>query len=110
MLVSGIQEVIQLYMNICVHDQSCPTLCDSMDCSPPGSSVHGILQARTLEWVAISYPRGSSQPRDWTRVSFVPYRQILYHWATWEARMYIYSFHILFHYDLLQDIEYFPVL
>ena len=41
-------------------------LCDSMDCSPPGSSVHGILQARILEWVAISSSRGSSLPRDWT--------------------------------------------
>jgi len=42
--------------------QSCPTLCDPMDCSPPGSSVHGILQARTLEWVAIFFSRGSSRP------------------------------------------------
>ena len=41
--------------------QSCPTLCDPMDCSPPGSSVHGILQARILEWVAISFSRGSSR-------------------------------------------------
>ena len=40
--------------------QSCPTLCNPMDCSPPGSSVHGILQARILEWVAISFFRGSS--------------------------------------------------
>ena len=46
--------------------QSCPTLCDPVDCSPPGSSVHGILQARRLEWVAISFSRGSSQPRDQT--------------------------------------------
>ena len=44
--------------------QSCPTLWDPMDCSPPGSSVHGILQARILEWVAISSSRGSSPPRD----------------------------------------------
>ena len=44
--------------------QSCLTLCDPMDCSPPGSSVHGILQARILEWVAISFSRGSSQPTD----------------------------------------------
>ena len=44
--------------------QSCLTLCDPMDCSLLGSSVHGILQARILEWVAISYSRGSSQPRD----------------------------------------------
>ena len=43
--------------------QSCPTLLDPMDCSPPGSSVHGILQARILEWVAISFSRGSSRPR-----------------------------------------------
>ena len=49
--------------------QSCPTLCDPMDCSLPGSSVHGILQARILEWVTISFSRGSSQPRDRTQVS-----------------------------------------
>ena len=46
--------------------QPCPTLCDPMDCSQPGSSAHEILQARVLEWVAISFSRGSSQPRDWT--------------------------------------------
>ena len=51
--------------------QSCPTLCDPMDCSPPSSSVHGILQARILEWVAISFSRGSSRPRDRTQVSFI---------------------------------------
>ena len=49
--------------------QSCLTLCDPMDYSPPGSSVHGISQARILEWVAISLSRGSSQPRDRTQVS-----------------------------------------
>ena len=49
--------------------QSCPTLCDPMDCSPPGSSVHEILQARILEWVVISFSRGSSWPRDQTQVS-----------------------------------------
>ena len=48
--------------------QSCPTLCDPRDSSPPGSSVHAILQARILEWVAIPFSRGSSQPRDQTRV------------------------------------------
>ena len=53
--------------------QSCPTLCDPMDCSPPGSSVHGIFQARILAWVAMSLPRGSSRLRDWTRVSYVSY-------------------------------------
>ena len=57
--------------------QSCPT-------SPPGSSVHGILQARILEWVAISSSRGSSQPWDWTHVSCID-RRIPCHWATGEA-------------------------
>ena len=51
--------------------QSCPTLCNPMDCSPPGSSVHGILQARILEWGAIPFSRGSSQPGDQTQVSCI---------------------------------------
>ena len=51
--------------------QSCLTLCDPVDCSPPGSSVRGILQARTLEWVAILFSRGSSWPRDQTQVSSI---------------------------------------
>ena len=51
--------------------QSCPTLCDPVDCSPPGSSVPGILQARILEWVAIPFSRGSSQSRDWTQISCI---------------------------------------
>ena len=51
--------------------QSCLTLCDPMDCSLPGFSVHGILQARVLEWVAISSSRGSSRPRNRTRVSCI---------------------------------------
>ena len=46
--------------------QSCPTLCDPVDCSLPGSSVRGIFQARILEWAAIYFSRGSSRPRDWT--------------------------------------------
>ena len=49
--------------------QSCLTLCDLIDCSPQGSSVLWILQARILEWVAIPFFRGSSQPRDWMQVS-----------------------------------------
>ena len=49
--------------------QSCPTLCNSMDCSPPGSPVHGILQASILELFALFFPRGSFWPKDWTRVS-----------------------------------------
>ena len=50
---------------------SCLTLCDSMNCSLPGSSVQGILQGRKLEWVAIPFSRGSSWPRDWTCVSWI---------------------------------------
>ena len=61
--------------------QWCWTLCNLMNCSPPDSSVHGILQARTLEWVAISFSRGSSWPRDRTHISYVSWigRQVLYH-------------------------------
>ena len=51
--------------------QSCPTLCNPMYCSLPGSSVHGILQAIVLEWIAISFSRGSSQPRTRTWVSHI---------------------------------------
>ena len=77
----------------CMHDQSCPILCEPMDCSPPGSSVHGILQARILEWVAISSSKGSSWSRDWTRVSCASCigRQVLYHWATREAQVSIFD-------------------
>ena len=48
--------------------QSCLTVCDPVHCSPPGSSIHGVLQARILEWVAVSFSRGSSQPRNRTYV------------------------------------------
>ena len=57
---------------------------DLMDCSPPGSSVYGISQARTLEWGAISFSRGSFWFRDWTHISFIG-RWILYCPGTWEA-------------------------
>ena len=56
-----------------------------MNCSPPGSSVHGISQARLLEWIAISFSRGSSQPKGQTKISSCISRQILYYWATREA-------------------------
>ena len=58
-------------MHTCVCTQSCLTVCNSTDCSTPGSSVHGIFQAKILEWVAISFFRGSSQPRDRTHNSCV---------------------------------------
>ena len=61
--------------------QSCLTLCDPMDCSLLGSSVHGILQARMLEWVAMPFSRESSQPRGWTLVSYIECR-FLTVWAT----------------------------
>ena len=70
-----------IYMYVCLVAQSCPTLWGSVDRSPPGFSVHGIFQANILEWVAISYSRGSSQLRDQTSVysgSCIG-RQILYH-------------------------------
>ena len=64
--------------------QFCLTLCDPMDCSLSGSSFHGIFQARILEWVAISFSRRSSQPRDWTQVSCIVGRRFTI-WATGEA-------------------------
>ena len=71
--------------NVAVSLLSCVWLfCDFMDLYPPGSAVHGISQARILKWVAISFYKGSSLPRDATHLSYIG-RQILYHWATWEA-------------------------
>ena len=64
--------------------QSCPTPSNPMDCSLPGSSVHGISEVRILKWAAISFSRGSSWFRDWTHVSCIG-RHILYHWANREA-------------------------
>ena len=69
---------------VCLDAQTCLTLCDSLDCSPPGSSVLGISQARTLEWVAISFSGGFSWPRDRTCVSCIG-RRIVYHWASRES-------------------------
>ena len=68
-----------VYVCVCVHEHACsvtqlcptPTLCDPMDCSLPGSSVHRISQARILKCIAISFSRGSSQPRDQNHVSYV---------------------------------------
>ena len=64
--------------------QLCPTLCNSVNCCPPGSSVHGILQARILDFVDVTSSRGSSQPRDQTCISYVSYigSQVLYHYTT----------------------------
>ena len=64
--------------------QSCPTLCDPTESSLSGSSIHGIFQARVLEWIAIAFSRGSSWPRDWTPVSRIAGRRFTI-WATREA-------------------------
>ena len=67
--------------------QSCPTLCDHMDCSLPAPSVHGILPARILECVSIPFTRVSSWPRDWTCISCISLirKRILYHCDTWQV-------------------------
>ena len=67
--------------------QSCPTLCNTMDCSLPGSSVHGIFQAIVLQWIDISFSKGSSQPRDRTQVSHIVDRRFTV-WATSKVPQY----------------------
>ena len=64
-------EVLPCYSSLCQSLPSCPTLCDPMDHCPPAYSVHGILQARRLELVAISFSRGSSRPRNRTQISYI---------------------------------------
>ena len=75
---------LNLFHVVVLFAQSCLTLCHSMDCSPPGSSLHGISQARILQWVAIPLSRGSSQLRDWTWVSYIA-GGFFTVWATREA-------------------------
>ena len=74
----------------CLVAQSCPTPCNPMDCSPPGSSVHGILQAGILEWVTTPSSRGSSQLRDRTQVSCIAGRFFTI-WATREAHINVWT-------------------
>ena len=76
--------VQDLPSHCCSVAKSCPIFYHTMDCSPPGSSVHGISQARILERVASFFSRGSSWPRDGIWVSFID-RRIPYHWTTREA-------------------------
>ena len=87
-------------MHACLVTQSCPTLCDPLDCSLPGSSVHGILQAIILEWIVISFSRGFSWPRDRTWVSCIAGRFFTV-WATgkailnsWETKLFKPGLHI----------------
>ena len=75
---------MSMYVCMCLVAQSCPTLWDPIDCSPPGSFVHWILQSRILEWVAISFSRGSFLPRDWIQVSCIAGRFSII-WATKES-------------------------
>ena len=78
------EELLSCPCNVYMHAKSlqlCPTFCRPVDHSPAGSSVHGILQTKLLEWVAVPSSRESSQPRDWTSVSSISCfgRQFLYH-------------------------------
>ena len=90
---TGLVSQFHLSERMCVPAQSYPTFCDPIDCSPPGSSVHGILQARILEWVAMPSSRGSSPPRDWNFVSCVSCFAGRYfnNWAFREVQIVSYS-------------------
>ena len=92
-----------IFILFCEVAQSCLTLCNPMDCSLPGFSVHGILQARILEWVTISFSRGSSRPRDWTRVSCIGGRCFNL-WATREALILKYFGYLMWRFNSLEKI------
>jgi len=77
-----------------VSPQSCQTLCNPMDCSPPGSSVHGIIQARIFEWVTIPFSRRSSQSRDGAWVSYIAGR----FFTLWDTKAYILGYKLLIGY------------
>ena len=86
------------------------TSCDPMDCSPPGSCVHGLIQARTLEWVAMPSSRGSSHPRDWSQVSLISSRLFTV-WATREAHSYLLNmFKLYFHTDSILLLQLIPLV
>ena len=84
---STLTSILNYFYSYLLVAQSCPTLCNPMDYSLLGSSVHGVIQARILEWVAIFFSRGSSWPRDWTRVSYIAGR-FFPTWAIWEAPLF----------------------
>ena len=110
---------IHIYTCTCQLLQSCLTFQDPMDCSPPGSSVYGIFQAKVVEWVSMPSSRGSFWPRDWTRISCASRVAggFFTCWVTGEALTHMHThththththklLHIIFHYRLLQDTEY----
>ena len=104
--------IVCMCMYMCVLSHfSCVQLCDPMVCSLPGSSVHGILQARMPKWVAISTSRVSSWPRDWTWVSRIA-GSFFTDWATREAPVYVYIYtHICaIHSSLDGDLGFFHIL
>ena len=82
--IFSLQTINKITFELLCMRASCFSLCNPMDCSQPGSSVHGILQARVLEWVTIPISRGYSWPRDWTQVSCLVGRFFTI-WATREA-------------------------
>ena len=81
----------------CSVSQSCPTLCDPMDSNPPGTCVHGISQARILEWIAMPYSRGSSWPRDQTQVYCIAGRCITTEPLGKPTAVHIVNFDVLSH-------------
>ena len=84
-----VRKLPNLLVCVCVHTLGCSVMSNSFNSSPPGSSVHGILQARTLEWAAIFVSRGSSQPRD--RIQISSTKRTLYHLSTQEAHLTFFS-------------------
>ena len=85
-----VQALVVFVLGWCLSHQVMSDSCDPMDCSPPASYVHGILQARILEWVTISFSRGSSWPRDWTWISCITDR-FFTDWVTREAFFNLYE-------------------
>ena len=96
--------------NVCSVAQSCVKLCHPIDCSLPGSSVHGIFQVRILEWVAISLSSRSSWPRGWTHVSCISCigRGLLYHCVTWQAHIHLLLSHVVL--KIVITVQHFPFL
>ena len=88
----------------CLLAKSCLIFCNPMDCSPLDSSVHGISQARILKWVAISFFRGSSRHRNWTRVSCTAGGFFFTNWTTREALHWIIT-HFLLSHHLPRDVK-----
>ena len=90
---------IFIYISISLVAQLCPTLCKPMDYSLPGSSIHGIFQARVLEWTAIFFSRGSYRPRDQARVSHIVGRGF----TVWATKKYIHICSVQFSHSVISD-------